>query len=292
MYRRIPKELTESSWLGVVFSIISSIVIIFLMVSEIWSFVTPEITSSAVVDYNSDNVMYINLNITMTQIPCEFATVNVIDSLGRREYNVSTGLRKYRTDAFGNRARRTYTAQETREEELRHDEHHDLEALYSNGEHNIDLDSHHFHGWIANNKYVFVNFHTKAETCEWCQKLAPVWEALAEEVYAEQLDASIVSLNCDNDPAFCAEQRVMAFPTLRMYKSGAYNPPEYTYDRTVAAMMTFVRSKVSSDEDESDPRFKMFRRKTNALVGGFYTGNEDDKDSVGCNLVGSLKVNR
>lgn len=337
MYRRVPKELTESSVHGFILSLCSAVFLLSLLVAETQNFIYPEIVSNAVLDFNQERAMSININVTLLKIPCEFAILNVADSLGRRDFNVSKGILRYRVSDSGKIQRRPFRNSESRGEEnqdrssrdensdIQHDEHHDLNQLLENGEHAVPIDVEHWDQWLTFRAVTFVNFHTPS--CEWCLKLAPVWEAFAEEVFSEQLDVSVVSVDCDHYREFCLSQRVLGFPMLRAYVKGKYSPPEYTYDRTVSAMMTFVKSKLESVLDESNSgdvdqildkmekentadignavsrgreKWQRIRNKLGpdlvkrrAREGGFFSDDaEEDANAVGCNLVGSIKVNR
>ena len=58
---------------------------------------------------------------------------------------------------------------------------------------------------------------------------------------------SIIKVDCVTNRNLCMDQRVQAFPTLRMFKSGNVEPPDYRSDRTVDAFMQFVEQKLAMD---------------------------------------------
>ena len=44
----------------------------------------------------------------------------------------------------------------------------------------------------------------------------------------------------------CMVQRIQAFPNLRMFKDDTVQPPDYRNDRTVDAMMEFVKTRLGT----------------------------------------------
>ena len=67
-----------------------------------------------------------------------------------------------------------------------------------------------FESWVEAHHYTFINFY--APWCVWCQRLEPVWEALAERVEAEDLPVSIVKVDCVANQNLCMQQRIQVLP--------------------------------------------------------------------------------
>mmetsp|Transcript_4648 Transcript_4648/g.14559 ORF Transcript_4648/g.14559 Transcript_4648/m.14559 type:complete len:170 (+) Transcript_4648:656-1165(+) len=95
--------------------------------------------------------------------------------------------------------------------------------------------------------------------CIWCQRLEPTWEAVAEEVErmneesdVENIDVSIVKVDCVANRNLCGAQRIQAFPTLRFFKDAQQYGIDYKLDRTVAAMIAFLTQKVSLEKTMED----------------------------------------
>lgn len=135
--------------------------------------------------------------------------------------------------------------------------HPDIEKLHENGIHAIQLDELSFGAYLSDNPYVFVNFF--APWCIWCQRLEPTWEAVAEEVErmneesdVENIDVSIVKVDCVANRNLCGAQRIQAFPTLRFFKDAQQYGIDYKLDRTVAAMIAFLTQKVSLEKTMED----------------------------------------
>ena len=189
-YRKIPKDLTETSLHGTVLSVCASIFMLTLFVAEFWAFLSPQTITNVIVDPNTDSLLRINFNITVFDLACEFATIDVIDVLGTRNDNITKNVNKWKIDEAG--MRRAYQGRNVEQRDLLHDVGHDLPALLANGQHAVAVPEADFDNWLTNHEYTLANFY--APWCVWCQRLEPVWEAFAEKVEAEQLPVSIIKV--------------------------------------------------------------------------------------------------
>ena len=81
------------------------------------------------------------------------------------------------------------------------------------------------------------------------KRLEPVWEAFAEEAEVDDATSgvSIIKVDCVANRMLCMEQRVQAFPTLRWFNGKSVRPPDYRNDRTVEALMDYVKKRVSEE---------------------------------------------
>ena len=125
-YRKIPKDLTETSAHGAVLSICACIFMLVLFVAELWAFLSTSVVTNVVLDPNNDPLIRINFNITVTNIPCEYAMIDVVDILGTRNNNVTKNINKWSVDADGQR--KNYDGRNRVQPELGHDTHHDNEV--------------------------------------------------------------------------------------------------------------------------------------------------------------------
>jgi protein disulfide-isomerase-like protein len=281
LYRKIPVDLTEPSTHGSILSICASIFMLVLFIAELWAFLSASIVTNVIIDPTADSLLRINFNITVMDMPCEFAMIDVVDVLGTRNDNVTKNINKWQVDANG--VRRNYEGRNLEQKDLEHDTHHDLHQLHQNGVHAVTIDDSNFNSWISSNHYSFVNFY--APWCIWCQRLEPVWEAFAEYVENEQLPVSIVKVDCVASRDLCMNQRVQAFPTLRLFKDGEPQPPDYRADRTVEAFGEFLKSRLATDEQvkRMDPVAKAEHEER--LL-------QQRDDHPGCLMTGFLLVNR
>ena len=130
-YRRIPKDLTETTSNGSWLSLIATLFMLSLFVAELWSYLSYQTVTSVIIDPNKDSLLRINFNITVMDISCEFATIDVVDVLGTRKDNITRNINKWQVDSNG--VRRNYEGRNMEQKDLLHDMHHDIDALISNG---------------------------------------------------------------------------------------------------------------------------------------------------------------
>lgn len=280
-YRKIPKDLTEASTHGSILSLCAAAFMLILFVAELWAFLSTTITTNIIVDPNTESQLRINFNITLLDMPCEFATIDVVDVLGTRNDNVTLNINKWQVDAQG--VRRAYEGRNSEQKELEHDTHHDLALLHRNGVHAVPVDQNSFDPWLKKYEYVFVDFY--APWCVWCQRLEPVWEAFAEKMAIEEMPVSVIKVDCTTNRDLCMEQKIQAFPMLRLFKHGQPQPPDYRSDRTVEAFTEFVNARVAKDEVLSLlPAHERAAHEQKA--------EEDRDDHPGCMMSGFLLVNR
>jgi protein disulfide-isomerase-like protein len=279
-YRRIPKDLTITTTHGFALSVTSIIVILLLFIAETRDFLVPETISSAIVDTNTEATMRISFNITMLAVSCDFATISVFDVLGSRRFNVSQNIKKYPTDDNGYVVSYQKMRNDFADSPIQSDNNfvpEDIHRLHEDGEHAVPLHSSEASEWLANHQYTLVNYY--APWCSHCVKLAPAYEALAEKVYEEQLDVSIVKIDCEADREYCMSQRVHGFPTLRLFKNSSVMPPDYNLDRTVESMFRFLKTKVFAVDNEN-----VRQREAKKAA--------EHSRHYGCQLTGYLNVNR
>jgi hypothetical protein len=189
-YRRIPKDLTETSLHGTILSFCAAFFMLVLFVAELWAFLSPATVTNVVVDPNTDSLLRINFNITVLELPCEYATIDVVDILGTRSENVTKNVNKWKIDSEG--IRRSYQGRNVEQRDLEHDIGHDLDALLANGQHAVAVNEVDFEGWLKAHPYTFANFY--APWCIWCQRLEPVWEAFAERAQMDELPVSVIKV--------------------------------------------------------------------------------------------------
>jgi len=280
-YRRLPKDLTEQTAHGSALSICASFFMLILFIAELWSYLSLTTTSNVVIDADRNNLLRINFNISVPEIPCEFAIVSIVDVLGTRTENVSRNVNKWQLDADG--VRRKYEGRNMEQLDLLHDVHHDLDELHANGVHAVPMDEHSFDDWLKGHHYTFVNFY--APWCVWCQRLEPVWEAFAEKVEEEDLPVSIIKVDCVANQQLCTTQRIQAFPNLRLFKDDVVQPPDYRNDRTVPAMLEFVKSRLAVDDQLAQLHPDQQREHRAKQL-------ELRNDHPGCMMTGFLLVNK
>jgi thiol-disulfide isomerase/thioredoxin len=70
---------------------------------------------------------------------------------------------------------------------------------------------------------VVVNFY--APWCPWCQRLAPVWEAVTDSVHQryseEDLRLRFAKVDCTVQVDLCRKNQITAFPSIRIFHHGS-----------------------------------------------------------------------
>eukprot|EP00904_Undaria_pinnatifida_P013499 jgi/Undpi1/927/HiC_scaffold_10.g04391.m1 len=273
-YRKIPLDLTETTLQGAVMSGCALFCMLILFLCELRAFLTPEVYSTVAIDSNQDSKLRINFNITMLALPCDYASVDVLDLLGTNKVNMTKNIVKWHTDENG--VKREFHGRNKAQDQLKHDTHHrDLELAHEDGEHAVPLTMGNFKDFVEGNDNVIIDFVSFAPWCVWCIKLAPTWEAFAEEVERDlEGQLKVAKVDCVAERELCATQNLMAFPTIRFFKNGVADGTDYAKDRAVAPLMQFSIAKIGGDD-------KVLRR-----------FNRLKQDYAGCQLSGFIMVNR
>jgi thiol-disulfide isomerase/thioredoxin len=293
-YRYVPAELTEGSALGSAISIVAMAAMTFLILAETFSYLYPETQTAIIIDDNSESSIELNFDISLFDVPCEFATLDVVDVLGTKQLNVTRNVKKWSLDAAGNR--RQFHGVNFEQQEIEHDEHHpSLEELHANGVHVLSLGVDTHDDFLNAHELTFVNYF--APWCVWCQRLAPIWEAFAEAVDDEKNSddpdiklsrLNVASVDCVSNMELCANSGVRAFPTLRVFRKNK-QIGEYKSDRTVTALKDFVKGLPISDDELRRPRPTRERPMSDKE-------KEEEEAEVrghpGCHMKGKLFLNR
>jgi hypothetical protein len=164
-YRKIPKDLTETSSHGAALSICASVFMLVLFIAELWAFLSMSISTSVVVDTNTDPLVRINFNISVFEIPCDYLAIDVVDILGTRNDNVTKNVNKWNLDSSG--LRRNYDGRNTKQREIAHDSHHDMKSLTGNGIHAVDVSESGFAQFLLDHEYAFIDFYAPCKSSSW-----------------------------------------------------------------------------------------------------------------------------
>jgi protein disulfide-isomerase-like protein len=272
--------LQDATLRGATLSICAFISMILLAVIETTAYLETDFSTSIIMDQNPNSQMRVNFNITMHDLSCDFATIDLFDMIGTNRQNITSTVEKWQLDDDGRR--RMYQGRNRDQMTLDHDNHlhPELHVLHENGVHAPEITKNEWSDFVAQNEFVFVDFY--APWCIWCQRLAPTWEKFAEDVEEAQLPIAIAKVNCVTEGELCRDQRIMAFPSMRFFKEGQpVNAADYRADRTVDALMEFAKRKL-----ELESQYKKWPEARKAHATNW------NPDHPGCLLVGFLLVNR
>ncbi len=320
MYRRVPADLLESSGVQAsVCSLVTVAVMTLLFLAELSAFLTPSLQSSVQIHSDAptpdlpnpgslDHKLHLQFKITMTDMPCDYVELDLMDALGTNEMDLKTNVVKNSITATG---KKEYFGRNVNQRDVLHDHdekgesmHGTLEELHEDGEHALPVDG----GGLAKKfeevDFVFADFY--APWCVWCQRLAPTWERLAEEVEGMQKgdagdqrleDVAVVKVDCVRNADFCARQGIVAFPTLRMFANGEKHNADYKGDRTLEALKNVV---YQTFEDFGKKLNEPAKKKAYGALKDKLPGGKDAKktpiwvaeDHPGCELHGGVWINR
>jgi hypothetical protein len=86
VYRDVPKDLSEQTVTGAVVSVLCGVLVLFLFLSELVSFLSVEVVSEmfvdSAVDAHTHATIAIRMNFTVPRMPCAVTSVDVQDIMG------------------------------------------------------------------------------------------------------------------------------------------------------------------------------------------------------------------
>jgi len=95
-FRRLDADFHEGTYHGAGITFITWLLMIFLMWSEITTMFLGEYTTEVRLDDKMDEEVSINFDITMLDLPCRFAQVNLWDIFENYQINVTKGITQRR----------------------------------------------------------------------------------------------------------------------------------------------------------------------------------------------------
>jgi len=271
-YKRfVEVSLTEASTMGALLTLIGYLVMLSLFCMETITFFSVNtVTETTMAPHSSGQNLQITFNVTFQRLPCALVTLEVSDSLGLRNDNLSASgglLEKYRVDTSSGIAimkgrilessgndnnadlpvpedtKKIPSTPEVNQENLLL---RDDEALTR--ERPVDLTTSTFDAFIQENDVALVSFG--ASWCPWSQRLQPVLEEVAK-VVAPVAKVRIGRVDCTTDEAnlLCQQQHIAAFPTIFLYKGhSGHSHLHYHAERTKEHLLAFlVRAQQNDD---------------------------------------------
>jgi thiol-disulfide isomerase/thioredoxin len=270
MYRKVPVDLLEGTRRGSILSTVAVVSMATLFFLETKAFLSSSLKTSLALDGNTDPQVRVNFNITMMDLKCDFATIDVVSVLGTQQ-NVTQHVQKFPIDQYGVRQRYQQRNRQQHDVQLFDATIEEtIEELHENGEHAQSLDADLLDEVLEYNTYAFIDFF--ANWCSHCRDLAPTWETLAEvmhqvaeervesaheakhghrehhysdEDYAEavavELPVFIGKIDCVEHQELCMQRSIRAYPTLKFFVDGV-EKGDYLGHRTVVELAHFIES--------------------------------------------------
>jgi hypothetical protein len=134
------------------------ITILTLFALETKEFFSKKLVSSLALDRSDDPRIRLNFNITMLDLKCDFAVIDVVSSLGT-DQNVTAHVTKWEMDADG--VRKAYKGRNRNQKDIDHFDEtvtETLEELHENGEDAVMLDKETLQFAKNENDFLFVDF--------------------------------------------------------------------------------------------------------------------------------------
>jgi hypothetical protein len=83
IFRKLPRDLTEPTFCGALVSIVCSVVLVLLGISEVKTYMSNETSSTMFIQTSHKlDTIRVNLDIDMPFMPCDVIGVDVEDSIG------------------------------------------------------------------------------------------------------------------------------------------------------------------------------------------------------------------
>ena len=299
MYKKIPEDLYISSFSGSCMSIVGLLIMTILFILEFNAYLTGTTQSDMVLDEMLRHSDYLSavFNITVTDMPCVFVSVDVTDVTGTTRQNVTKNIQLLRVNHDGTPLG-VQSAHEIEPEEHNEvfdkedEEFNNLVAALEKGEfsgegHSEALTQDTFEGFVKAHarphELVFVDFF--APWCIWCQRLEPVWTKMSQQL-GDKGPIYAASVDCTANAALCQSQQVRAYPTMLMFRHGDTHPFEaYHGERTSEALLARATQVAKGDQAEADKE----KLKQHKAAGG---GKKGPVGGEGCRLTGRLKVKK
>lgn len=135
-------DLLEGTKRGSIISYIAIVTMALLFIFETAAFMSASVLQSDIsLDRNQDPKLRVNINITMMDLSCDYATVDIVSPLGT-SLNVTSHLSKYSLDAAGVRDR--YKGRNQQQNDIILSDSlvvNTIEELHENGEDAVSLDA-------------------------------------------------------------------------------------------------------------------------------------------------------
>eukprot|EP01059_Diplonema_ambulator_P010403 TRINITY_DN2042_c0_g1_i1.p1 TRINITY_DN2042_c0_g1~~TRINITY_DN2042_c0_g1_i1.p1 ORF type:complete len:459 (+),score=91.29 TRINITY_DN2042_c0_g1_i1:56-1432(+) len=273
LFRRIPTDLTAGTKQGGLLSLGCMMLMAVLVLMETWHYLQPPIVSDLTLDVNTEPKIRINFNITALEMPCAWVSVDVKDRLGVNKVDVVQNIKKEEHTQFQELF--AYQDVEHVKQKIVKGSMEEMEAAMKADEDSPHVNAETIKTVFQEKTYVIVDFY--APWCIWCKRLAPTWEEFARKMHEEHYHIAVRKVNCMENFPLCSQQKIKAFPTMRLFKNGLAIA-DYNGQRDIEGITAW--SSAITGEDEVDHHLR-----ANQISGM-------NEDHLGCRVTGHLLVNR
>ncbi|EKX54421.1 hypothetical protein GUITHDRAFT_99900 [Guillardia theta CCMP2712] len=280
-------ELTEGTITGSIISILTGVLMVYLIVAQIFAWRALNSETSVVLDHYShmktgaDSLLQINFNFTFNHLSCEYASVDAANFMGTHDAGISSKVTKVHLDKNG---RQLGVHKERKNLK------HTIDEAPHEGESKLitltagDFDKHRFEHEI-----LVVNFYTP--WCHWCQKLEPVWEKSAKkfgEAHPDDARLVLAKVDCTSDKAesLCTKYHIDAFPSIMVFRKDDpldKDHEKYHGERSVDAIVSWAEHLMKQVNLQA-PKSRVVDKEQD--------GEKESHNGVGCMVAGMLHVQR
>ena len=136
------------------------VIMAYLVFCETSAYFSSKLVTDLSLDRSSDKKIRVRFNITMLDLACEFATIDVFSFLGKQQ-NVTSRIQKFALDGNGVQKNFVMNRNPMQHDIDLHDERvtKTLEELHDDGEHAVPLNPETFEFAKNENQFLFVDFY-------------------------------------------------------------------------------------------------------------------------------------
>lgn len=256
-FRVVSKDLTRGSLTGGIFTAVAYAILILLLIAELAAFCRSTYQTNVVMDDNSDKDMKINFDITMFDLPCKHLRLSVWDKFGGEQIQSKDKFHYIPIDHTGAFKGQAYTSEELAaleradtQTDVTEEEKKDLDADWASSDDHFN--HHDFAKAVSFHDFTLVNFY--AEWCVHCRNFHPTWMSAKEKISekmaftdadGKQTTVKMLKINCVEFQAACQENKIAAFPSIRLYKrDGTFDP--FSGQRSIDNIISFLTSSIKN----------------------------------------------
>jgi thiol-disulfide isomerase/thioredoxin len=282
-FRVVSRDLTRGTITGGIFTAIAYAVLLMLLMAELLAFMRTTYTTNIVMDQNEDELIGINFDIVMFDLPCKYLKLAVWDKFGEERINSTETFHYIPVDHKGQNVGMAYTKEEITvleqvddRTDVTEEERRDLDADWSSSSDHFHHND--FNAAVTFHDFTVVNFF--AEWCVHCRKFSPIWmdaaARMGEKVQftdgnGAQTTVKFLRMNCVDFGETCQKAQIAAFPSVRLYKrDGSFEA--FQSKRSVENIQEFLTTSIRNSHTIIAAHHSMF--------------NE------GCQVQGTLRVPR
>eukprot|EP00298_Acanthocystis_sp_HF-20_P021255 c27496_g1_i1.p1 GENE.c27496_g1_i1~~c27496_g1_i1.p1 ORF type:complete len:486 (+),score=167.05 c27496_g1_i1:45-1502(+) len=308
-YQRVHEEFTDVTTATGVISIFSFVTMMFLFFFELVQYLHVKTDTTLVMDTNASDKIIVNFNITMTYLPCRFASVDVSDRHGEHYANITSSITKWRVISHLDGSHQKLGYQPIIERRI---EERTATALlldvpmndpsvnhYVDGENEaIEITPDNFEAQLKIHDLSLINFF--APWCIWSNRLKPAWEHTAK-LLKDNKRVLIGKCDCtaEKNRKLCQENHIMAFPTIRIYRLGSTHSHEYyNQERQASAFLEFIDHELTHiqgsvvPKDPEDTRIRVMPSPAHLPPEEPQSLEDTSLNPEGCMISGHILVDR